>query len=62
MATWFERKKSGNGARRVLFKFSEALDVLYTEPDPSVAPTDQAQLDEQTAVMFQDCGPDSESD
>lgn len=28
MDTWFERKKSRNGAKRVLFQFAEALDVL----------------------------------
>lgn len=58
MASWFEKKQTGNGAKQVLYQFAEALDILYADPEDLDTVDEQDRLDEATRIMFQDCGVD----
>lgn len=58
MACWYGKNQEGKGARRVLYQFAEALDVLYAVPESGKEDHDLAGLDEDARFMFQDCGPE----
>lgn len=54
MASCCEKKHTGNGAERVFFKFSEALNVFYADPGDDQDEQKQLQLVEDAFVMFQE--------
>lgn len=55
MASWFEKTHVVHGARRVLFRFADALDIFSVDPSSEEVEREQDLLDEDAQGMFAGC-------